>query len=153
VDQAARPAFLQQVFQTSVIVRVLALEVSRRVALAGRDGVATTARVILDRLDRHKSTSRENVIAMDWYTTTRKDSIIEEEFLVAWIAQGGPKNAAVFVVRDQPNRAMIYYLTPAAAALMADRLEAYGAVACPKPDSQAIRFLQGDQNITEGVDY
>jgi len=86
---------------------------------------------------------------MTWYKASRTDWVIQDEFEQVWMLSGGPPRAAIFVVRDQPNRSTVFYFTPNAATLVAHRLEAYGAVACEAPSRQGLVLLVGDQSMAD----
>jgi len=86
----------------------------------------------------------------DWYMVTRSDWVIQDEFLPVWMANGGPKDAALFTARNQRERTNTFYFSPSAARIAGELIARYGAVKCPRPEISELVLLVGDQSAIEG---
>jgi len=87
---------------------------------------------------------------MSWYKITANDWTIQDEFLPIWMANGGPKDAALFAAPDLRTRTIDFYFSPAAAKIATELIDAHAAVECLRPDIARLVLAVGDQAATEG---
>jgi hypothetical protein len=83
---------------------------------------------------------------MAWYRAISSDWVIQDEFEKIWFAIGGPKDAALFGLRDIGNKVTEFYFNPAAAQI-APHLVATYAQECPDQNIRSLVLLVGDQCI------
>jgi hypothetical protein len=89
-----------------------------------------------------------------WDKVTRNDWIVMDEFEAIWNANGGPVDAALFVIRNLRDRTNEFYFTPEATVLAASLLGRYGAVPSVPPDFTnrtllGPSLLVGDERILD----
>ena len=69
-----------------------------------------------------------------WYMVTDRGSGVEEAFRQIWLADGCPKDAALFAVQNTQARVTELYLNPSAAWLASGLLGQWQAVECAPLD-------------------
>jgi hypothetical protein len=87
-----------------------------------------------------------------WYKVTSADWDIQDEFASRWLASGGPKDAALFSVRNIKARNNDFYFSPGAARIAEDIIARYAGTECSRPVASGssilatVSLLVGDQS-------
>ncbi len=97
---------------------------------------------------------------MSWYKITLPfkqggvggmASALQSEFETAFIANCGPKDAAMFTNRAEDFETCVYYFSPAAAAIAGILIESYKGVKCSPPAMDKVSLLVGHTGALEAL--
>jgi hypothetical protein len=88
----------------------------------------------------------------NWYAVTMQDTDIsahkdvqlQNDFINLFIADGGPRDAAMF--GDLAGTGHHFYFSPGAMKFASSFLATYAAVPCQRPPGNQVMFLVGEEN-------